>query len=386
MLIYNAILHTMADTPIAGGWVRFEGGRVVTVGAKETQPEPKDDDLDARFCHVTPGLIDAHCHVGVFGDSIGEMGEDGNESSDPVTPHLRGLDAVNPQDRCFGDAMRAGVTTVFTGPGSANPVGGQFVALKTMGRRVDDMILRAPAAMKFAMGENPKRVYSEKKEGPLTRMGTAALIREALYQASHYREKKRKAEEGLGDPPDFELKWESLLPVLSGEIPAHFHAHRADDIFTSLRIAKEFSLTPVIVHGTDAACVADLLAGEHVPIITGPLLSERSKPELSSLSFTLPNALYKAGVPFALCTDAPVIPPEYLALCAGLAVKAGLPEEEALRAVTASAADAAKLSDRVGRLAPGLDADIVVWGEPPLTLMAKPMVVYIEGKRNQVET
>ncbi|MDR0382227.1 MAG: amidohydrolase family protein [Oscillospiraceae bacterium] len=381
MLIYNAELHTMDGAVLAGGWVRTEGVRIHSAGASETCPAAGPDDIDAAGAAVTPGLIDAHCHIGVFEDAVGEMGEDGNEASDPVTPHMRGLDAVNPRDRCFADARRAGVTAVVTGPGSANPVGGQMAALKTDGRRVDDMVLRAPAAMKFAMGENPKRVYAGRKAAPFTRMGTAALIREALFQARAYGARKERAARGRGDPPDYHMKWESLLPVLAGAVPAHIHAHRADDIFTALRIAREFALNAVIIHGTDAASVADLLAAERVPVVAGPLLVDRSKPELKSLSFALPAALYRAGVPAALCTDAPVIPPEHLPLCAGLAAKAGLPAEEALRAVTAAAADIARLDHRVGRLRPGLDADMVIWRGRPLSLEAAPAAVFLSGRR-----
>lgn len=380
MLIYNATLHTMDGQVLDRGWVQTEGALISALGESATQPLPSPGDIDAAGRHVTPGLIDAHCHIGVFEDSIGEMGEDGNESSDPVTPHLRGLDAINPADRCFADALRAGVTAVLTGPGSANPIGGQFIAMKTWGRRVDDMVIRAPIAMKFAMGENPKRVYGEKKAAPVTRMGTAALIRDALFHTRRYIDKKAAAARGGQEPPDFNFKWESLAPVVEGALPAHFHAHRADDIFTAIRIAREFGLYFLIVHGTDAAGVADLLAAERVPVITGPSLSERSKPELKSLSFSLPGALHAAGVEAAICTDAPVIPLEYLPLCAGLAAKAGLPPEEALLSVTSRAAGLAGLSGRVGALRPGLDADIVVWSTHPLALHAVADTVLLSGR------
>ncbi len=379
MLIYNATLHTMDGTVIDGGWVQTADSVIRALGDPASCPAPGPGDLNADGRHVTPGFIDAHCHIGVFEDTIGEMGEDGNETSDPITPHLRGLDAINPMDRCFADALRAGVTTALTGPGSANPIGGQFVAMKTAGRRVDDMLLRAPVAMKFAMGENPKRIYGEKKAAPYTRMGTAALIREALFQTRQYMEKKAIAAQGACEPPAFHFKWESLAPVLDGSLPAHFHAHRADDIFTAMRIAREFGLRFVIVHGTDAACIADVLALEQVPVIAGPSLSDRSKPELKSLSFALPCALHAAGVPTAICTDAPVTPLEYLPLCAGLASKAGLSAEEALLSVTSRAARIVGLGDRVGALRPGLDADIVVWGGHPLLLPSKPDSVIVSG-------
>ena len=380
MLIYNATLHTMDGTIIQNGWLQTEGLVIREIGEAPSCPAPAPGDIDAAGRPVTPGLIDAHCHVGIFGDSLGEIGEDGNEATDPVTPHLRALDSINPDDRCFSDALRAGVTTVLTGPGSANPIGGQSVAMKTLGRRIDDMLLLAPAAMKFAMGENPKRVYGEKKESPVTRMGAAALIRESLHRARRYGEKIVAAQKS-GDLPEYDFKWESLLPVLNGSMPAHFHAHRADDIFTAVRIAREFDLNFVIVHGTGASPVADLLAAENVRIITGPLLSERSKPELRDLSFALPNTLHDAGVDIALCTDAPVIPPEYLPLCAGLAAKAGLDAEQALLSITRRAALLSGLDGRVGTLRRGLDADVVLWNEHPLALGASPDVVLLSGER-----
>jgi len=380
MLIYNATLHTMDDAIIQNGWLQTEGPLIEALGEADSCPAPMPGDINAAGRVVTPGFIDAHCHVGIFGDSLGEIGDDGNEMTDPVTPQLRALDAVNPEDRCFADALRAGVTTILTGPGSANPIGGQFIAMKTFGRRIDDMLLRAPAAMKFALGENPKRVYGDKKESPITRMGAAAIIRDALFQARRYGEKKAAAQTGDGDPPDFDFKWESLLPVLQGTLQAHFHAHRADDVFTAARIAREFRLDFLIIHGTGTASIADLLAADGIRVITGPLLMERSKPELQALTFALPRALHAAGVPIALCTDAPVVPIEYLPLCAGLASKAGLPPEEALLSVTRRAAELLELDKRVGALRPGLDADVLVWNEHPLTLGARPCAVLLNGE------
>ena len=381
MLIYNAHLHTMDGRVIENGWLQTDGPVIRALGEAPSRPALSSGDIDANGRILTPGLIDAHCHVGIFGDSLGEIGEDGNEAADPITPHLRALDAINPNDRCFSDALRAGVTSLLTGPGSANPIGGQIVAMKTHGRRVDDMLLASPSAMKFAMGENPKRVYGEKKESPITRMGVAALIREALYKTLFYRDKLAAASQRKEERPDYNIKWESLLPVLDGTLPAHFHAHSANDIFTALRIAKEFSLNCVIIHGTGSAPVADLLANEGTRVVVGPLLTERVKPEMKDLSLSLPYALHRAGVVTAICTDAPVIPPEYLPMCAGLAAKAGLPPEEALLSITRRAAVISRLDGRVGALRPGLDADIVLWNEHPLSLNASPDIVLLSGKK-----
>ena len=337
--------------------------------------------FDARGAHVLPGFVDAHSHLGLFEDGLGFEGDDGNEEGTPLTPQLRALDGVNPQDRCFEEALAAGVTTVLTGPGSANPVAGQLCALKTWGRRVDDMVLLAPAGIKFALGENPKRVYRDKDKTPVTRMATAALIRQCLYRALDY---GRKRDSGGEARPDLDLALEALQPLLRGEIPAYFHAHRADDMFTALRISREFDLRCVLVHGTEGHLVADILAKEQVPVITGPILTDRCKPELRNQRLDNTAALLRAGVLTALCTDHPEVPEQYLPLCAGLAASAGLTDEQALELITINPARIAGLESRVGSLAPGKDADVLVFDRPPLERGARLQKVWINGEEREL--
>ena len=366
---------------IPDGFVVFEGKTITAVGPMEALPAGYSGPvLDAGGGHIFPGLVDAHCHLGLWGDGLGFEADDGNESTDPCTPHLRGLDGVNPLDRCFQEARRGGVTTVLTGPGSANPIAGQFLALKTTGRWVDEMVVKAPAAMKFALGENPKSVYNERKETPITRMATAALIRENLSKAQEYQAKQAKAQDDPDtDPPDFDPKLEALLPVLRGILPAHFHAHRADDIATAVRISREFGLNFAIVHGTEGYKVAPLLASAGVPVITGPCLTDRSKPELVGQTLDNPVLLAQAGVKVAICTDHPVIPIQHLPICAAMAVRAGMDPEDALAAVTRNPAEIAGLGDRLGVLAPGRDADIVVTQGHPLDWTCRLTAVFIDG-------
>ena len=366
---------------IPDGFVVFEGKTITAVGPMEALPAGYSGPvLDAAGGHILPGLVDAHCHLGLWGDGLGFEADDGNESTDPCTPHLRGLDGVNPLDRCFQEARRGGVTTVLTGPGSANPIAGQFLALKTTGRWVDEMVVKAPAAMKFALGENPKSVYNERKETPITRMATAALIRENLSKAQEYQAKQAKAQDDPDtDPPDFDPKLEALLPVLRGILPAHFHAHRADDIATAVRISRDFGLNFAIVHGTEGYKVAPLLASAGVPVITGPCLTDRSKPELVGQTLDNPVLLAQAGVKVAICTDHPVIPIQHLPICAAMAVRAGMDPEDALAAVTRNPAEIAGLGDRLGVLAPGKDADIVVTQGHPLDWTCRLTAVFIDG-------
>ncbi len=382
MLIYNGVVHTMDGPVIPCGYVLLSGDKIARTGAMEQCPPWNGPSLDAEGGHILPGLVDAHCHLGMFGDALGFEGDDGNESTDPCTPQLRAIDAINPLDRCFAEARAAGVTTVLTGPGSANPISGQFAAVKTAGRWVDEMILKAPAAMKLALGENPKQVYHERDETPITRMATAAIIRENLRKALEYGEKLDKAAQDEDeDPPDYDAKLEALLPVVRGELPVHIHAHRADDIATGIRIAREFSLDCVIVHGTEGHLIAELPAQANVPVITGPALGDRSKPELANLSLETPAILARAGVETAICTDHPEVPVQYLPLCAALAVRGGLDPEEALQAITFRAARIAGVADRVGSLAPGKDADVLVTSGHPLELFSKVRAVFINGRQ-----
>lgn len=383
MYLINGILHTMAAPVIDCGYTAFEGGKITAVGSMSELTLPPDAEvLDVTGCHIYPGLVDAHTHLGMFGDSLGFEGEDGNEITDPVTPQLRAIDAIHPFDRCFQEAREGGITCVVTGPGSANPIAGQLAAIKTVGRRVDDMIVKAPVAMKFALGENPKNCYNDRHETPTTRMATAALIREELFLTKEYIEKKeRAAADEDCDAPDFDLKLEALVPVVKGELPAHFHAHRADDIATAVRIAKEFGLNYVIIHGTEAHLIADLLAEDGVRVVTGPIFGDRSKPELSNQRLDNTAILKRAGVLTAICTDHPENPEQYLPMAAALCAKNGVDPEEAMAAVTRDAARIAGIADRVGTLEVGKDADIAVFRGSPLELNASAEAVFIDGRR-----
>jgi imidazolonepropionase-like amidohydrolase len=347
-----------------------EGSRISGVGEMDSLSgeELLGPVVDAGGGHVLPGFIDAHCHLGF---SAHELNED-----DPCTPQLRALDGVDPMDEYFAKARRAGVTCVLTGPGSASPIAGQMVAVKTAGTVIDQMAVRHPAAMKFALGENPVKG----KAGPQTRMGVAALIREELKKAAEYGQRLEQAERDGGDGPDLDGKLAALAPVAAGRVPAHFHAHRADDIATAVRIAKEFGLDLVVVHGTDGPLIADFLAREGVPVITGPSMTDKSKPELKNLAMENTAALAKAGVQVAICTDHPETPIQYLLLCAALAARAGMDEEEALAAITISAACIAGVDDRLGSLTIGKDADIVLMSGHPFEFKSRVQRVWIDGR------
>ena len=378
-LIKNIEVWTMdAQDTCFSGWVLLEDGKIAAMG--EGEPPACAEMLDGEGGVLTPGLIDIHSHLGLYEDGLGFEGADGNEDTDPVTPHLRAIDGVNPMDRGFQEAREAGVTTVAVSPGSANPIGGQIALLKTAGRRVDDMVLKAPLAIKFALGENPKSVYHDKDEAPVTRMATAALIREQLYKAKEYFSRKARAEDDPDqDDPDYDSKLEALLPLLWGKAEAHFHAHRADDIFTALRIAKEFGLRAVIIHGTEAHLVADLLAEEHVPVVCGPYMTDRSKPELRHLTDEAPSLLCKAGIPTAVTVDHPEIPLRLLPMALMLAVRAGMDKTDALRAVTSVPAQIAGMENRIGSLREGMDADCVLWSGDPLDITTQVQAVFING-------
>ncbi len=363
IVITNGLIYTMAGEPLVDGQLEMKEGKITYVGPKRDFPQEATV-IDAKGDLVTPGLIDAHCHIGLFEESIGFEGSDGNEMTDPITPHMRGIDGINPMDEAFQLAREGGVTTAVTGPGSGNVMGGTFLAIKTVGRCVDEMVIKDPVAMKIAFGENPKRVYNSQKRMPMTRMGTAALLREILHKAVEYEEKKQN--EDPAKRPAFDAKLEALGPVIRKEIPLKAHAHRADDIFTSLRIAKEFDLDITLDHCTEGHLVADLLAKEGRPAIVGPTFGNKSKFELSNKSFTTPKTLVEAGVKIAINTDSPVIPLEHLPLCAALAVKAGLDVMEAWKAITIHAAEICGISDRVGSLEVGKDADVVIFSKDPM--------------------
>ena len=379
MLIVNGTIHTMETGTISNGFVLAKGTRITQVGPMSALPGEADLDglIDAHGGHVLPGFIDAHCHVGLYGATSPE--DDLNESPASCTPQLRALDGVDPFNQYFQEARRAGVTCLHTGPGSANPIAGQSILLKTTGTVVDQMAVRAPAAMKFALGENPKRVH--KDQGPATRMATAALIRDKLAQALNYELKWARAQaDDQMDDPDFDAQMDALRPVVTGRLPAHFHAHRADDIVTAVRIAKEFGLDCAIVHGTEGYLVAGFLAKENIPVITGPFLMDRCKPELGRLTMENTAILARAGVQVAICTDHPETPISLLPFCAAMAARAGMDEEEALAAITINAACIVGVGDRLGSLAPGKDADVVVMDGHPFHWQSKVTHVFIDGQ------
>lgn len=373
MLIVNGVVHTMETGVIPQGFVHIQGGRIARTGPMSDLPKDAGPDslIDARGGHVLPGFIDAHCHLGLYGAVSQE--DDLNESPTPCTPQLRALDGVDPFNQYFQEARRAGVTCVHTGPGSANPIAGQSVLLKTVGTVVDQMAVLAPAAMKFALGENPKGIH--KGHGPATRMATAAVIRETLTQALNYDSNRAQA-----DGPGFDARLDALRPVVAGLLPAHFHAHRADDIVTAVRLSKEFGLDLTVVHGTEGHLIADFLAKEGIPVVTGPFLMDRGKPELGRLTMENTAILARAGVRVAICTDHPETPIGLLPLCAAMAARAGLDPEEALSAITVNAARILGVGDRLGSLAPGRDADLVVMDGHPFQWDSKVVHVLIDGQ------
>lgn len=378
MVITNAYIYPVVGEPIEKGYLRFEE-KIIELGPmEEYAPQFGEEVFDIGGRWLLPGLIDIHTHLGLLGDGVGFEAEDCNEEGDPVTPQLRVIDGVNPGDRTFAESLAAGVTTVVTAPGSANPIGGQAAAIHTWGRRIDDMILKAPLSMKFALGENPKTCYHDREETPVTRMATAAIIRENLIKTQEY---LRKKEDPEADDPDFDMKLEALIPVLKGEIQAHFHAHRLDDIFTAIRIAKEFSLDYVIIHGTEGYLAADILAEEGTRVVTGPNLLDRCKPELRNMSFAGPGTLTEAGVLCSICTDHPETPLKYLTICAAVAEKSGLSHEDAIRAITINPAKIAGLDGEIGSLEVGKLADLAVFSKDPLDLASSCTAVYIQGRK-----
>lgn len=381
MLIFNGVVHPVDAPVIPNGYVELENDKIKGVGPMEALPKGcEGPSLDVKGGHIVPGFVDAHCHLGLFGDALKFEGDDGNEATNPCTPHVRAIDGVNPLDRCFQEAREGGVTTVLTGPGSANPISGQGIVIKTLGAWVDQMVLKAPATMKMALGENPKTVYNGRKETPTTRMGTASVIRTELARALEYMDRQDKADTEAGtNAPGYDPRLEALIPVLRGELPVHIHAHRADDIATAVRICREYGLQFVVVHGTEGYRVTELLAAEGVGVITGPILTDRSKPELAGFTIENPARLAKAGVEIAICTDHPVTPIQYLPLCAAIAVRGGLEPEEALRAITLGGARLAGVAHRVGSLTPGKDADVVVTSGHPLEWTGSVEHVFING-------
>ncbi len=376
LLIKNGYVKTMAGADIPNGCVLIDDcGKIAAVGTDICAEGASVIDAGGRL--VTPGCVEAHCHIGVDNSKMRWEGMDYNEMSDPVTPHMRAIDGINPIDETFPLAISHGVTTACTGPGSANVVGGTFAAIKLVGNRVDDMIVKSPLAMKVAFGENPKGCYGQRGgKTPITRMATAALLRELLFKARNYVQAKEN-----GKDPNFDMKLEAMIPVIKKEIPLKAHAHRADDIFTAIRIAKEFDVDLTLDHCTDGELIADKLASEGYPAFVGPTFGGKTKIELSNKSFTTPAALHRAGVPISIITDAPVIPLEYLPMCAGFAVNAGLDYDEGWRAITINPANQTGIGDRVGSLEVGKDGDVVIWQDDPLKVVGtKAYVTVVDGK------
>jgi imidazolonepropionase-like amidohydrolase len=367
--------------PVDGGTVLIEDGRIVAVGSDVTVPQGVRV-IDAAGSWVLPGFIEAHGHLGVHEEGEGWAGQDTNEMTEPVTAQVRALDAINPADLGFRDAITGGVLAVNVNPGSGNPIGGQTVALKCWGRTVDEMLLREPSGLKSALGENPKRVYGEQKKTPSTRLGTAAVIRGAFVDAANYLQRidvQQRKPEGERTPVDRDLKLEALGKVLRREIPWRQHCHRADDIATAMRIADEFGYDLVIDHGTEAHLLADIIAAKGIPVIIGPLFTSRSKVELRNRSLANPGRLAQAGVTIAITTDHPVVPVNFLAYQAALSVKEGLDHETALQALTINPARIAGIDDRLGSIEAGKDADLVIWSGDPLNVLSRVERALIDG-------
>ncbi|ORX24498.1 amidohydrolase [Thermoanaerobacterium sp. PSU-2] len=378
-LLKGGKVLTMAGKNYEKADVLIGDGKILDVGEEIIAPLDAEV-IDVSGLTVMPGMIDAHCHLGMWENAVGFEGADGNEETDPITPQLRAIDGINPMDKYFQEAYETGVTTAVTGPGSANVIGGQFVAIKTYGRRIDDMIVKEPVAVKVAFGENPKSVYNEQHKMPMTRMGIAALLRQELIKAQEYMEDMEKDPSDDEKKPSRDLGLEILVKVLKREIPLKAHAHRADDIFTALRIAKEFNVDITIDHCTEGHLIADYLVMEKAKVIVGPSLSERSKVELANLTFKTPGILSKAGLDVAIMTDHPVIPLNYLPICAGLAVREGMDEMEALKAITINPAKIVGIDDRVGSIEKGKDADIAVFDGNPIEIKTKTKFVFINGQ------
>jgi imidazolonepropionase-like amidohydrolase len=389
--IVGAHVVPIEGPPIEDGTVVFDQGKIVAVGSGRSGVPRGARVIEAGGRWVLPGFIDAHTHLGVHEEGEGWAGQDTNEMTDPVTAGVRALDAINPADLGFRDAIEGGVLAVNVNPGSGNPIGGLTVALRCYGRVVDEMVLRQPAGLKSALGENPKRVYGDQKKRPSTRLGTALVIREAFTQTRDYMSRKERAgasgtavndrgTDATATPPDTDLKLEALAMVLRREIPFRQHSHRADDIATAMRIAEEFGYDLVIDHGTEAHLIADRLAAREIPVIIGPLFTSRSKVELRNRSLRNPGRLARAGVRIALTTDHPVVPIHFLVHQASLAVKEGLDRKTALEALTINPARILGIDERLGSLSPGKDADLCLWSGDPLDVYQRVESAFVAGR------
>lgn len=381
LVIINGKIKTMEDRDYEDGYVRIEQGRISAVGDmrecdRNLLKSRKDIQvIDAKGNLVMPGIIEAHCHMGITEEKKGMEGDDCNENVDPITPYLRAIDAINPMDAAFHDALQAGITSAMIGPGSANVVGGQFAFLKTHGRCIDRMIVKAPAAMKVAFGENPKVNYSGQGNSPATRMAIASMLREELTKAKEYQKKRQSNPEEISD-----FRYECWLPVLKGEIPIKAHAHRADDILTAVRIAKEFGLRMTIDHCSEGHLIMEELKAAGFPAIVGPDMASRNKIEVKNMAFKTAGLLSQNGILTAITTDHPVSMIQFLPICAGLAVKAGMDKEEGLKAITINAARICNVADRVGSLVVGKDADIAIFDGNPMEVFTRNLCTIVDGK------
>ena len=384
MKIYNVQIKTMdGGRTIPNGWIEVENGKITAVESG-TPENITESDINGKSGLLLPGFIDAHTHLGIIENGIDFEGDDCNEATDPFTPQMRTIDGINPFDRCFEEARKRGITSVVVAPGSANPCGGEIIAMKTMGRRADDMLIKT-TGIKFALGENPKRTYNDRDEMPVTRMATAAVIREGLAKAVRYLDDVNvfESDRENHDMPEYDIKCEALIPLLKGEIAAHFHCHRADDMFTALRISKEFGLKAVIVHATEGYLIADILGTEKgIAAISGPVICDRCKPEMKGLDIKNTAELVRNGVKTSICTDHPVIPIQYLPASAAMAVKGGLDFESSLEAITIKAAEIADIDKTTGSITVGKDADIQLYHGNPLDIANEPELVMIGGKIN----
>lgn len=378
MKIYNVKIFTMNKTRsiIEKGWVEITEGKITAV-CEGTPSSFEDVDIDGGGAALYPGFIDAHTHVGLTTNGVGIESEDFNEESEPCSAQLRVIDAINPFDESFEKARNAGITSVLISPGSMNPVAGDIVAVSTDGRRIDNMLLRR-VGIKFALGENPKMTYMNRDETPCTRMAIAAMIREALLKAQRYMADKEAAE-SESDLPELDPKSEALIPLLRGELKAHFHCHRADDIFTALRISREFGLDYVLIHCTDGHLIAGELALENAAAVVGPIICDPCKPELANITPKNAGLLAQHGVKTAICTDHSETPIEYLPLTVGIAVKNGMTFMQALEAVTINAAEIGGIDDLAGSIEAGKRADMVMFEGSPFEVMSEPKLVMING-------
>ena len=378
MIIRNGLIFLIENDGFTKKDIELKDGKIERIG-RNLSNDSGSEEFDAEGMYITPGLIDAHSHIGLFNESMRWEGEDANEEFDPVTPDMNAVDGINPFDISFREALEGGVTTASTGPGSANVIGGSFATISLYGNIVDNMVIQSPASMKCAFGENPKGVYGQKGKAPVTRMGVAAILRETLVKAENYIARKEDAQY-KGEHFDIDPKMEAMIPVIEKDIPLKAHAHRADDICTAIRIAKEFNVKLTLEHCTEGHLIADYIAEEGLSAQVGPTFGSRTKVELTNKSFETAKILSERGVKVSIITDHPVIPQQSLNMCAAMAVKAGMDEFEALKAITLNPAQTLGIDHLKGQLKEGLDADIVIWDQHPLDLQAATVRVYVKGE------